>query len=274
MFEGKLFDLLVEKIVSEVIKRVNSRAKRALVLFTGAKIGFNESMNELLEMKKNGWQLKVVLSDDAMNVLDPEAIKKELNLDKIYHRDNIESQRDLYTSVDLMIVGTMSINTAAKLAVGITDTVLLSLINHGFMAGIPLVAAKNACNPDDPRRIELGMGKSTAMYRKMLLSNMDKLKEFGMVLVEAKELECACDKGFVAKAIPGDKKEESLNQDKKEHLPVTSPLDAITFDKKVVSRTDILKVRDAKIIKVPVDAIVTEYAIEAIDSFGLQMIRI
>lgn len=261
--EGNLFDRLVEKIVDEVIKRINAQAKSALVLFTGGTIGFNEAMDSLIKVQKNGWQLKVVLSDDALKVLDSKAIKGELKLDTIYHSNNIKSQKDLYGSVDLMIVGTLSINTAAKLACGITDTVLLSLINHGFMAGVPLVAAHNACNPNDPRRIELGMGKSTQAYRKMLISNMDRLVEFGMTLVEAKDLHLACEKGFMAKEISSPQK-----------LAVTSHLDGLTLDKKVISRSDILKVRDAKIVKVPIDAIVTEYAIEAIDSFGLQMIRI
>ena len=272
VLKSDLFDLLVERIVSEVMRRINSEPKRALVLFTGGSIGFSESMDSLSKLQKDGWQLKVVLSDDAMWVLDSEAIKKELNLDMIYHSKNIESQKNLYSSVDLMILGTMSINTAAKLACGITDTVLLSLINHGFMAGVPLLAARNACNPDDFRRIELGMGKSTKAYRQMLFSNMDKLMAFGMTLVDGKDLYDACKKGFIG--IQREKKEESLNQNKTSDKEAISGLDGVILDKKVISRTDILKVRDAKIVKVPLDAIVTEYAIEAIDSFNLQMIRI
>lgn len=260
MLQGNLFDLLVEKIVSEVIKKINAQPKRALVFFTGGAIGFQEAMDSLKKLDEN-WQLKVVLSDDAMKVLDPEAIKRELKLETIYHSKNIKSQKDLYGSVDLMIVGTLSINTAAKLACGITDTVLLSLINHGFMAGLPLIAANNACDPDDPRRIALGMGKSTKAYRKMLISNMDKLVDFGMSLVKAKDLHLACTQNLAQG--PSEKKVEKISRSGE-----------IVLAKKVISRSDILNARDASIIKIPFDAIVTEYAIEAIDSFALQMIRI
>lgn len=251
ILEGNLFDLLVEKIVKEVIKRINSQPKQALVLFTGGTIGFNDAIDSLKKLQKKNWQLKVVLSDDAIKLLDLEAIKRDLNLEIIYHRKNIESQKDLYGSVDLMIIGTLSINTAAKLAHGITDTVLLSLINHGFMAGLPLIAANNACHPDDPRRIALGMGKSTQAYRRMLMANMDRLVEFGMSLVQAKDLH-----------LMDERKAEKISQS-----------DAVTLDKKVISRSDILMMRDASIIKIPSDAIVTEYAIETIDSCGLQIIR-
>lgn len=276
ILEKSLMDILIQKVVDEVIKRIKNQPKEALVLFTGATIGFRQAMESLLKLQKDGWQLKVVLSDDGMKVLNPEAIKQELNLDVIYHSCNIKSQKDLYNSADLLIIGSMSVNTAAKLAVGITDTVLLSLINHGFMAGIPVVGVQDACNPDDPKRAKLGMGKSPEKYRKMLHGNIDVLREFGMQLVNAEDLyeTCVCKapiKMEVSKVV-----ETTVEETKK---PVMNPLVPViegecVLNKKVITRTDILKIQGAKAVKIPADAIITEYAVEAINSFGLQIIRI
>ena len=75
MLENGLLDVLIQKIVDEVVRRIKNQPKKAVVFFTGATIGFKDSMDSLLKLQKDGWQLKVVLSDDGMKVLDPVAIQ-------------------------------------------------------------------------------------------------------------------------------------------------------------------------------------------------------
>lgn len=276
ILEESLLDILIQKVVDEVIRRIKNQPKYALVLFTGATIGFRQAMDSLLKLQKDGWQLKVVLSDDGMKVLDPEGIRKELNLDVIYNSENITSQKDLYGSADLIVIGSMTINTAAKLAVGVTDTVVLSLINHGVMAGIPVVGAQDACDPDDPKRAALGMGKSPEMYVKMLHRNMNVLREFGMSLVQAEFLYEACvGKSSAKEAVVKSAETEVTETPKPVMSSVVSSINTdCVIDKKVVARTDILKVRNEKTVKIPAGAIITGYAVEAIHEFGLQIIRI
>lgn len=276
MLENGLLDILIQKIVDEVIKRIKNQPKKAVVFFTGATIGFKESMDSLLKLQKDGWQLKVVLSDDGMKVLNPVAIQKELNLDVIYHSGNIKSQKELYGSADMFVIATMSVNTAAKLAVGITDTVLLSLINHGFMAGTPVVAAVNACNPDDPQRASLGMGKSSPKYREMLINNIETLREFGMKLVSGKDLYATCVGGTPTEANDLIVEKTAIPIEK---VPVVNQIVSVNnsecvIDKNVISRVDILKARGSNLVKIPAGSILTGYAAEAAKEFGLQIIRI
>jgi len=276
MLENGLLDMLIQKIVDEVIKRIKNQPKKAVVFFTGATIGFKESMDSLLKLQKDGWQLKVVLSDDGMKVLDPVAIQRELNLDVIYHSGNIKSQKELYGSADMFVIATMSVNTAAKLAVGITDTVLLSLINHGFMAGTPVVAAVNACNPDDPQRASLGMGKSSPKYREMLINNIETLREFGMKLVSGKDLYATCVGGTPTEANDLIVEKTAIPIEKG---PVVNQIVSVNnsecvIDKNVISRVDILKARGSNLVKIPAGSILTGYAAEAAKEFGLQIIRI
>lgn len=276
MLENGLLDMLIQKIVDEVIKRIKNQPKKAVVFFTGATIGFKESMDSLLKLQKDGWQLKVVLSDDGMKVLNPVAIQKELNLDVIYHSGNIKSQKELYGSADMFVIATMSVNTAAKLAVGITDTVLLSLINHGFMAGTPVVAAVNACDPDDPQRASLGMGKSSPKYREMLINNIETLREFGMKLVSGKDLYATCVGGTPTEANDLIVEKTAIPIEKG---PVVNQIVSVNnsecvIDKNVISRVDILKARGSNLVKIPAGSILTGYAAEAAKEFGLQIIRI
>ena len=276
MLENGLLDMLIQKIVDEVVRRIKNQPKKAVVFFTGATIGFKESMDSLLKLQKDGWQLKVVLSDDGMKVLNPVAIQKELNLDVIYHSGNIKSQKELYGSADMFVIATMSVNTAAKLAVGITDTVLLSLINHGFMAGTPVVAAVNACNPDDPQRASLGMGKSSPKYREMLINNIETLRDFGMKLVSGKDLYATCVGGTPTEANDLIVEKTAIAIEKG---PVVNQIVSVNnsecvIDKNVISRVDILKARGSNLVKIPAGSILTGYAAEAAKEFGLQIIRI
>ncbi len=275
MLENGLLDVLIQKIVDEVVRRIKNQPKKAVVFFTGASIGFKESMDSLLKLQKDGWQLKVVLSDDGMKVLDPAAIQKELNLDVIYHSGNIKSQKELYGSADIFVIATLSVNTAAKLANGITDTVLLSLVNHGFMAGTSVVAVKNGCDPDDPQRAALGMGKSSPKYREMLNNNIKTLRDFGMKLVSGKDLYAACVGETPTKANELILEKKVISVEKE---PVVQSLAVNSgeclIDKNVISRVDILKARGSNVIKIPSGSILTGYAADAAKEFGLQIIRI
>lgn len=276
MLENGLLDLLIQKIVDEVIRRIKNQPKKAVVFFTGATIGFKESMDSLLKLQKDGWQLKVVLSDDGMKVLNPAAIQKELNLDVIYHSGNIKSQKELYETANMLVIATMSVNTAAKLAVGITDTVLLSIVNHGFMAGTPVVAAKNACDPDDHQRAAIGMGKSSPRYREMLNNNIETLRGFGMKVVSGKDLYATCVGGtpteandiIVEKAAIPEKKEPVMTQTN------SSNKNECVIDKNVISRVDILKAQGSDVVRIPAGSILTGYAADAAKEFGLRIIRI
>jgi hypothetical protein len=276
ILDDSLMDLLIQKIVDEVVRRIKNQPKNAVVFFTGGAIGFRQSMDSLLKLQKDGWQLKVVLSDDGMKVLNPNAIQKELNLDVIYHSGNIKSQKELYDSADILIIGTMSINTAAKIATGIMDSPFLTIINHGMMAGVPVVAAKNACDPDNPQRAALGMGKSPEKYRQMLNANMNTLSDFGIQLVNGEDLYATCIGGAptVTKDLIVTKPAVQENKEPAAEPAVTGKCGECVINKKVISRSDILKIRDAKVVKIPAGSIVTEYAAEAIDTFGLQITRI
>ena len=79
-----MFNLLVQRIVDEVIKRLNNRPKTALVCFTGAAIGYTNGLKAMEKLRKDGWQLKVLVTDSSKQVLDLDKIKKALDVDQVY----------------------------------------------------------------------------------------------------------------------------------------------------------------------------------------------
>ncbi len=87
-------DVFIQKVVEEVIKRIKNKPKTALVVFSGAAIGFKQAMDSLVKLKNDGWQLKVFLSDEAMNVFTPSYIQETLGLDTIYNSGSKVAQKN------------------------------------------------------------------------------------------------------------------------------------------------------------------------------------
>lgn len=264
-------DVFMQKVVEEVIKRIKNRPKSALVVFSGAAIGFTEAMDSLVKLKNDGWQLKVFLSDEAMKVFTPSYIKETLDLGTIYNSGSKVPQQELYSEVDQIVIAATTVNTAAKIAQGICDNEMLTLINHGLMAGTPVVCAINGACPDDAVRAQLGMGKSPEGYRNLLRNNLKALKSFGVKLVSSDELYDGCIGRDTLKAVTGS--------------TCTVPVEAVKgsdpfepddgmISKRIISRGDVLLHSNKKAIKVPANAIITEYAKEAIASLGLRVERI
>jgi hypothetical protein len=267
-------DIFVQKVVEEVIKRLKNRPKTALVCFSGAAIGFKQAMDSLVKLKNDGWQLKVFLSDAAQTVLTEDYIKKTLGVDKIHTSQTKTPQRELYADVDMIIIASTTVNTAAKIATGVSDNEMLTLINHGIMAGTPFVCAVDGACPDNATRAKLGMGKSPDGYRTLLRNNLKALASYGMKLVASEDLYDAC-VGTPAGKAP---KEESGCAVTAQAPAPAAKEDPFAEDplmtKRIISRVDILKNRGKKCVKVSANAIITEYAKEAAKELDICIERV
>lgn len=188
-----ILQVIIAKIAEEVIKRLRNQPRTALVCFSGATIGFQTALESLARLKEEkGWQFKVLCSDCALEILDLEAIKNALGVDTIYSSRNKAPQKELWFDIDGVIIASATINTVAKLAVGICDNEMLTIINHAIMAGKPVTCAIDGACPDNAVRAKLGMGKSPKGYRKMLIGNIQALQSYGIDVVAAEDLHDIC----------------------------------------------------------------------------------
>lgn len=278
LFENQNFmDAFVQIIVDEVIKRIKNRPKTALVLFSGAAIGFKEAIDSLKKLKADGWCFKVFLSEEAKVVLNPGHIKKELGVDIIYDGSSDIPQKELYAEVDCMILASTSMNTAAKIACGICDSPMLTIINHGIMAGTPMALAVDGACPDNEIRAKLGMGKSPKGYRKMLRDNLDTIQSFGVKLSRASNLYKnsidICSNAYRDDIIEEDKNQQNVTNE--DYTPDSVRLNqAVSLEKRIISRGDIMVNRLNKKLLIPKSSIITEFAKEAIAEFGIEVDRI
>lgn len=237
-------DNMIEIIVKEVVKRVTNemklQRKQALVIFTGAMAGYKDALHSLKEMSADGYNFKVVLSKSAQKILDQDKIKEELKVSDIYVEENPKDIDYLKKDIDKIVISTLTRNSAAKVATGIADTLPTYLISWGIMAGIPIVASEEGCNPKN---------SNSRHYQNMLVNNLNILKEYGISLRKAKD-------------IYKDKFKEFTNSIEYEK--------EMFMEKKLITREDVIEAKNSnKKILVSKNTIVTQLAKDIAREIGV-----
>ncbi|HWQ29927.1 MAG TPA: flavoprotein [Negativicutes bacterium] len=252
-------DELLEQIVDIVLLKLEQRMKNALVIFTGASIGFKEAIPQLSALMEDGWHFNVVLSNSAEYVLTPQLVKKLLGIDNIYLERETKALAPLYKGASLVIIPTLTLNSAVKIACGIADTLPTNLIAHALMEGIPVIAARNACDLKNPVRLKLGAVKTPAAYQAKMDQHLASLTNYGIQLVAAEELYERVKEGF---------KKPSARFYKE------SCKEACHFNKKVLSRIDVINAKnEGKVLLITGGTVVTTLAADTAKELNVEITR-
>ncbi|NLE98181.1 MAG: flavoprotein domain protein [Propionibacterium sp.] len=178
---------VIQEIVRRVIAALTSRAEvtggererpSALVLFTGALLGFEDSLPPLARLQRDV-DLHAVCTPSAKRILDIPRIDAV----GMRHADG-----ERLAAHDLVIVPTLTVNIAAKVAGGIGDCLASNVIAEFLMSGKPVVAARNGVCPDSPDK----QGWYPTMppgYAAMLRETLSRLESMGASLPAAARLD-------------------------------------------------------------------------------------
>lgn len=137
---------------------------------------------ELIRLyKKNGYNVKVVLSDNALKFVSPLVIETLSNnkafFDQFAPRDNVE-HIELVKWADVFVIAPISANTISKFALGICDNLLSSVFCAYLGHKKPVVLAP---------AMNTGMWENPSIQE-----NLEKLKSFGCFVVEPQTGFLAC----------------------------------------------------------------------------------
>lgn len=238
-------------IVEEVLRRLEARKKRALVIFTGAAIGFNEVMPQIKKLIDMGWNFKFLLSNSAEYVLTPELIKGELGVKEVILEREVKNPRSLYQDVNYFIIPTLTVNTATKVSLNIADTLVTNLVAHGIMEGIPIIAVKDGCDLKNSTRKQMGMDKSPSAYLAKNQEHLATLEQYGIKLVNSTDLLSSIENNKYSS--------DSISMD---------------FNKKVLSRSDVIEAGSSQgVMYVPSTTIITSLAYDTAKKNGVKIIK-
>ncbi|RKQ29249.1 flavoprotein [Oceanobacillus halophilus] len=255
-------DDVINLIVDRVLAKLQEREHQALVVFTGGAIGFHESMEQLKKLQKNGWKLKVVLSSSAEHIVTKELIQKELSIKTVYVESENKGIQFLSQDSSILLIPTLTMNTAAKVALGISDSLATNIISKFLMEGLPIIAAEDACTPEHPFRLKAGRKMPSSSYINMYDEYLTRLEDFGIKLVGAEHIQKSVihyqQTRFYEKQVKSTTNQTVINTDKKQ----------------VITRQDVMRAREnGGVLTIHSNTIVTPLAIETANSAGVKIVR-
>ena len=282
-FENALMSTFVDYISDQIILRYMDACKTATVLFTGALIGYGDAVTSLKELKEQGWKLTAVLSTAASEVLTEERIKKDIDPDVIYVEGAPVNGRKIIDDNALVIIPSLTINTAAKIANCISDNLITNMISRAMSTGKPIVAAIDGCCPDNEVRAKIGF-KVTEAYKKRMRRNLEDIQSYGIILTVDKNLSKKVTKVHGASfdfPIPSSDTKMEVMDTKKNPEEISKQFaqksetvnTSLKLDKKVIGRIDIASNARYKTIVVREDAVVTGLAVDEARRRGITLVK-
>jgi len=235
-----------------------------VVLFTGAIIGFEEACKGLIAMTESGWNLRVLMSAAAEQVIKPGTLREKLQIDDVWCESEENSLSRIYEDVDLVIIPCFTLNSLAKSALGIADTAVTNVISHFLMMGTPMIAARDACDLDNPMREQLGLGRATPSYKNLYSGYREKLASYGVRFVSAAEIWAAV-QDFSHRSV----KDQAHADCGKLSLPAGGR----NFTKNILTRIDLLENTQDGIILIGEHVRVTDAAKDTATQLNIEIHR-
>lgn len=152
--------------------------RRALVVFTGGLLGFEDAIPELAMLAAEGVQLDYVQTPSAERILDQDLIRS-LGMRDVTKR--------MVEEHDMLIAPTLTSNIAAKVAHGIADCLASNLFSEFIMGDRLVVASRTAICPDG-RAKQSWFPHMPPGYADLLRGNLAALASFGVRLTESRFL--------------------------------------------------------------------------------------
>ena len=173
-------DKIIEYIVQEVVKKINSQniteefnpKEKILVAITGSTNNLEQIVLELRKISKN-YDLSLVFSEAASNIID-ENMFSEFHIIKDF---SIKNYDEILSKNNIILLPRLTKNTVAKLVVGIRDNAVTNLVSKALLLEKRVIAAYDSC-----------IVNNEVPYAKLINSNVEKLKDYGLIFVQAKEL--------------------------------------------------------------------------------------
>jgi hypothetical protein len=187
--ENKWIEEIVNRAVEAVFQRLIASVPRRkiLMVFTGAGSGYVAGKDAIRLLLEGGHSLKVVMSSAAGFLIGEENIRKA-GAQEIILSDQWIWTPTLVKENDLILVPTLSMNTAAKLALGLMDSLANTIILGGLLAGKPVIAIADGADPYGDGGKVFGEDDSTApLLRSRYCENLSTLKALGIHLVRKEQ---------------------------------------------------------------------------------------
>jgi hypothetical protein len=255
-------DKLVREIAKLVSRKLLEYQKNAMVVFTGTTIGTDVALEALCDLKEQGFTYHVLLSHSASKVLDVEKIRASLKPEDLWLGCSERTPEDLCSKYETILVPALTINSAARVANCMSDTVATSIILNGLLRRKTVVLSIDGCCPDVQKQINGGVPLPPILEGR-LRSNLELLQGYGAILTKSSDMSSTVQKAIreAIRFMPAPAKQEPSSK-LLEKYQEKEQRDITCSSKKVVSARDVLACPGKSVLRIRPGSIVTQLARE------------
>lgn len=139
---------LVQQITRLVVQKIMNLQKKVLVVYTNTDKNAGFALESLQNLKTQGFKYDVLMSRNAYEIYDIEAIKNKIQPDNLWVECNQKRIEELSLEYDLILVPALTVGAAACLAACMTNDDATNVILHALMYGKKVVIFIDGCCPD------------------------------------------------------------------------------------------------------------------------------
>lgn len=264
--------LLIAEIVKQVIAelRANAPAQRVLILFSGASTGFVAGMEAIKSMTAQGHRVTVIFTPSAVNIITPEHARKAGATDIVLPDQWVDAPSLTHNS-DLVLVPTLSMNTAARLALGLMDNLITTLVMGALLAGKPVVVIRDGADPYGSGGQIFGATDGVASNLKdKMAQNLASLTTFGIQLVDEPDFLATVEAQLLGLNFDTKRTMTSRHQPANIQTPVSIP--AQSGGTSFITQNDLLTLAPGSSITVPPEARFTPLAQDTVQRLRLNVV--
>ena len=177
---------MVVRVLAMLKGHQASPRKRVLVLFGGASAGWQAGLDAIAMLTRDGHQATAVLTSSAVSILGEGKIR-EAGASQVILPGVFADAPGLVKEHDMVLIPTLSMNLAAKLALGLFDSLLTTLALGALLAGKPVLAVRDGADPDGCGGRVWGAAGAAASLRARLTANLKTIESYGIRLVAVDE---------------------------------------------------------------------------------------
>lgn len=237
-------------------------AQHILAVFAGTNFGINESLRELSKAKRYGFTFDIAMTENGQDIIGSQgiaSIKSTLQTDKVYTEKDKLNFGEILESVDGIIVPMATQDTATKLALGIQDCFVSTLLWQGLWHG------KKILMDFDNVLAYRGNKSRIPMLQQMMEDYVDKLQKMGVKGVDKKDYLVNMLNIF---------KDTPMTDDTTTQYSQNAVTEQNYSSRQVITEKDLLNMRaHNQEVTVPMRAIITPLAYDKAKELGIKIVK-
>ncbi|MCA9961463.1 MAG: flavoprotein [Chloroflexota bacterium] len=183
----------IDEIVAKVVALVRAKmatavpSQRVLMLFSGASTGYVVGMETIQLLTQAHHNLTVFMTASALHVIGEDNVRRAGAQEIITPQQWVNTPK-LVREADMVLLPTLSMNTAARLALGSMDSLFSTLVLGALLADKPVIAVRDGADPYGNGGLVFSETTTGApALRQKLAAHLQVLADYGVTLVQEEE---------------------------------------------------------------------------------------